>query len=602
MEWLVFRLLLVRLSMAMASSSPNTEDQDAYGIKIAGNDILFVQANSRERTFFVHMTSHNTDGSPYQCSFSYRDPVHYIYTVGIGSKQYDIDPAFFYYAGEALPTDAKGDHGSGHNGAFVTVMRKPYIVWEIAWLCSFDWSSESIEYLSTYGHQEYFVIAVEPYGRYAIGVATDFIFRYEPYPTSRITSQPSSGVWPNNSTFHPSAADATESFTIVAGFAKNPAESRVRATPTVHILSNDDLTVLTSWSYHPPENSWQSYLTYTGIDSWSSKLTMSIEINDEQPIRVLIGMPFVNAVFLFLVSQDGTNLSLTSSMSYNGSVGFGKSVTWLSNTQAAILYSAYSPDYATLHWSKVYVYTCLSDTTRCSSPTAMIPNSQQPLPSTINANFIRMISTPSTLGILDQTGGVLLISSETPGFYASTDITNSPIAAATMPVMSHAMPCIGGTFKADAGIHPCSPCPVGSRNPSNVGAVACINCSADAFCPLGAVHEIERASLTSLSQAYPYPRSPELTVYEDLLLNNMVMFGSTPHCRRISPMFWTVILLTLVILMLFGMASLNLCVREPRRDQWRSRIKRIFLRTDLVVSNTLGYFLQQYTFHLLAVL
>ena len=67
-------------------------------------------------------------------------------------------------------------------------------------------------------------------------------------------------------------------------------------------------------------------------------------------------------------------------------------------------------------------------------------------------------------------------------------------------------------------------------------------------------------------------------------------------------MFWTVILLTLVILMLFGMASLNLCVREPRRDQWRSRIKRIFLRTDLVVSNTLGYFLQQYTFHLLAVL
>ena len=129
MEWLVFRLLLVRLSMAMASFSPNTEDQDAYGIKIAGNDILFVQANSRERTFFVHMTSHNTDGSPYQCSFSYRDPVHYIYTVGIGSKQYDIDPAFFYYAGEALPTDAKGDHGSGHNGAFVTVMRKPYIVW-----------------------------------------------------------------------------------------------------------------------------------------------------------------------------------------------------------------------------------------------------------------------------------------------------------------------------------------------------------------------------------------------------------------------------------------------------------------------------------------
>ena len=47
-----------------------------------------------------------------------------------------------------------------------------------------------------------------------------------------------------------------------------------------------------------------------------------------------------------------------------------------------------------------------------------------------------------------------------------------------------------------------------------------------------------------------------------------------------------VILFTLVLLLLLGMASLNLCVEEPRRDQWRSMIKSVFLRTDLVVSKT----------------
>ena len=115
-----------------------------------------------------------------------------------------------------------------------------------------------------------------------------------------------------------------------------------------------------------------------------------------------------------------------------------------------------------------------------------------------------------------------------------------------------------------------------------------MNCSIDAFCPLGAVYEVEKASLTSLSQAVPYPRSPDLTVYEDLLINNMVTFGSTPECLRVSPIFWTVILMGITLAMLLGMASLNLCVNEPRRTEWRTKIKRVFLRTDLVVSNTMG--------------
>ena len=255
MEWMVFRLLLLRISITTAPFSPNTGDLDAYGIKIAGNDILLVEAYSIDRFFVVQMGPFNTADPNYQCGRGYPDPGLYVYTVGVGSKQDESQGAFFYYAGDA----------SGNNGAFIAVMinrdARPIHGY---WCGAFE--SESTEYLSTYDHQEFFVIAVEPYGQYAIGIATDFVFRYEPFPQSNISSKPTDNVWPNGSIFHPCAADATESFTIVAGFVKKPAQSQTRATPTVHILSNNDLTVLTSWSYASDENTWQSYLTDSDVD------------------------------------------------------------------------------------------------------------------------------------------------------------------------------------------------------------------------------------------------------------------------------------------------------------------------------------------------
>ena len=395
-------------------------------------------------------------------------------------------------------------------------------------------------------------------------------------------------MWPKVPVFLPCAADASDSFTIVAGFAKNSTQSTIRVTPTIFVIANNDLTVLTSWAYSAPKNSWQSRLTYSGVDSWSAKLTMSVKINGDDPTRVLVGMPFLNTVFLFRVGVGGSSLTLISSQSNGMLVGFGRGVTWLSSTQAAILYSAYSPDYSTFYWSKVYVYTGLNDSNLPSSPTAVFPNAQQPLPSNINTKLIRLISTPRTLGILDEAGGSMLISPEAPGSYASTDTSNSA-GGASMPVVSHTTPCIGGTFKADAGLHPCALCPTGSRSSASDGASVCINCSADSFCPLGAVYELSKTSISSHSQAVAYPRPPESTVYEDILLNNMVTLGSTAHCLRVSPLFWTLVLLLIIVIMLLGMASLNFCVQEPRRTEWRTTVKYIFLRTDLVVrAPTLG--------------
>ena len=589
----IFSLIFLCSYVTIHAFEPNYSDFDAYGVKITSNDNVFVEANNKEQYFLVQFAPYKNTNTSLRCQIPYANSSHYVYSVDVGSSQPLIKEPYVYVSGGVSSFDWFSIGGYDPSEIFIgilinhdTTSAQSYLASGKSLSCDYL-RMERLVFVALDAHQEYFVIAVEPFGRFAIGLAKDIVFRYQPFPNGTMTNKSTTSMWPSGSTFYPCAADATQTFTIVAGFVKNSDGSRVRATPTVHVICNENLTVLSSWTYKAPKNSWQSYLTYSGIDTWNTQFAMSVKINSADSTRVLVGMPFLNTVFLFKVSNNGMNFTMASSMSYEKSVGFGKSVTWLSNTQAAILYAAYSPDYSTFYWSKVYVYTCLNDTILPTSPTAVIPNAQQPLPSTVNANFIRMISTPNTVAILDQAGGVLMIMSEAPGFYAFTDSIASS-AGVVMPVMSRAMACIGGTFKADAGIHPCSLCPVGSRSPAGVGAVACVNCSADAFCPLGAVYEVDGGSLMSVSQAVSYPRSPDMTVYEDLLLNNMVTFGSTPHCRRVSPMFWTVILLVLVILMLLGMASLNLCVEEPRRDRWRSMIKDVFLKTDLVVSDTLG--------------
>ena len=292
-------------------------------------------------------------------------------------------------------------------------------------------------------------------------------------------------------------------------------------------------------------------------------------------------MPFINTVFLFVVNNGGTSLMLASSIDNGQSIGFGKSVTWLTNSQAAVLVSTYSFDYETWHSSKIYFYTSLNDTTIPSSPSVVFPNPQQPIPAAIYSEFIRIVSTPTSLGILDNDGAVIIILNEPPGYYASTDATNYTAD----PFISHSRKCIGGTYKSDSGVHPCILCPSRTRSESQTGSISCTICSSDSFCPLGAVYEISSSSIASVSQASAYPRSPERTGFEDVLLNNMFSLGTTSRCLIVSPIFWTLILLLAFFILLIIMASLNCCIELSKRDQFRDIVKSILRKMDLIVSN-----------------
>jgi hypothetical protein len=534
---------------------------------------MMIEALGDNQIFLVRYAPYNSTSQPLQCAITYNGSGKYVYSIGIGRKQ-NINQSYFFYAGEITSKN------SAHYGSpFIGILRntdtknaQSYEDTKTLFNCR-HFQHQSLQIISSYGHQEFSVFAVEPYGQYAIGLSQDFVFIYRPFSYNKITIKNSGKVWPADTIFIPFAVDMDSSFTIVAGFVINGPLFRVRGIPTVYVISNSDLTVLSTWSYTAVLNSWQSRLTYSNLKKWSSKYIMSVSINGDDSSQVLIGMPFLNIVFLLNVNLNGTNITMNSFIDNGDSIGFGKSVVWLSKSQAAIL-SSNSPKHDS---SKIDLF---NKTTLPPSPDFVFPNIQQSLPSTINARFIRMISIGNSLAILGIDSEILIILSTPPAYFSSTSLS----IIESLFVVSEPIECMSGTYKSDNSIFPCSLCPSGSRNPGNLSAISCIICSSDSFCPMGSAFDIERDYLVSRSQANVHPRSPEITIFDEILLQNMFSTGSHIHCLAISPIFWVLIVGAFVLIILSVMGIIKRCVQHPLGHKVRHHVKRIFRQTDLLVN------------------
>jgi hypothetical protein len=51
--------MLFNCDIVISNFSPDTSDYDAYGPKIAANDVLFVEAQNDYETFFVQFAPYN---------------------------------------------------------------------------------------------------------------------------------------------------------------------------------------------------------------------------------------------------------------------------------------------------------------------------------------------------------------------------------------------------------------------------------------------------------------------------------------------------------------------------------------------------------------
>jgi hypothetical protein len=213
-------------------------------------------------------------------------------------------------------------------------------------------------------------------------------------------------------------------------------------------------------------------------------------------------------------------------------------------------------------------------------PYYVYPNNQQVLIGTLEnplptALLLVVSWLPNTLAILSDARDVWLIPASPPGFCSS-----QPLAVSSLPDVNiyASQACISGAEKNESTCGPCFACPTNTKNNGSFG-IQCQICSTNSFCPFGSTADIADESTTSYDQADPYPESPELTVFDDILLSTMFSFGSTTHCLLITPLFWVSIVLGFAFIIIITMAILIFC---PKHQKHRQMIKHVFSRLDLV--------------------
>ena len=545
---------------------PKKDDLDAYGSKIAMNELLLVQAQNHldPPRFLIRFAPYNATQRVSQCSIDFPDPSNmFIFAVAVGKRQTSKE---FFFAGEFI---------DGKQGLFVGVARYRQTSTTLPDACNTSWAY-SIRDLVGYGHQEQYLIDADPRSSVVFGFSKEFVFRFDSRNTSRFDVWNSNLTWPDRS-FLPYAVNVQEHFGVIVGFVKDTNDSSVKYIPIVYLLNlnpfNGHPIVVDRYEPGTNRGTWQALLTNADANVYSAKYAMSIDVNRQGD--VLVGMQFVNRVILFSVDrQKPTNLTYVSRSTHGRSLGNGKAVAWLGNGLAAVLVNVYSLSY---QWwsSQIHLYDISSNGyNSTSTPYSVYPNNHQLLPQIFNPIFLTLISSPSSLALLDAQGNILIFNPTPAGFYPSVRDTDS------RPLITIAQPCVPGTYKNRTGIDDCRLCPTGTRNSGDAN-VRCLPCSSDAFCPLGAVDEVPRSALGTILQATAYPKSSGSTVFDEILIEEMFSLKSG-RCLFISPLFWTSIVAALAAVIIVLMSVMKFFVPHPESQRIRKILKSLFKHLDLI--------------------
>ncbi|CAF3426081.1 unnamed protein product [Rotaria socialis] len=563
-------LLLLQIHHIDAAFSPDRSNYNAYGVKIAMNDIFLVQAQNAQvpPSFFIQFAPYNNTQSLLQCSINYDNIQNYVHTVAVG-KNPNQNQVQFFFAGEVLNTD---------NGTFIGVA-KYNLTSNVSNPSNFCVSGFSYftQYLSNYAHQEYYIIGVEPKGLLVYGFANDFIFIFDSQNVSTFESWNSSLTWPNVS-FTPHAVDISDNFGVVAGFIKNDPNGRVKFSPIIYLLnfnsSNHHPIVVDQHVPYATPGTWQDLLINDDADIYSAKYSMSISINSRG--YVLVGMQFINRVFLFSVNINNPISLVNISRNTNGrSLGNGKSVAWLNNeSMAAILVNTYTLAYQWVS-SQIYLYDMtLNNYSSDSTQLSIFPNYHQSLPAGFSSIFLNIISSSTSLTLMDDIGTLLIFIPTGPGLFPLMPDT------ASIPTITSPKACLPGMYKSNYGINDCTLCPAGTKASVN-GSINCMACAPDSLCSLGSTGEVPNSELQNRDQVIAYPESPESTIFEEILIHNMFYIGSG-RCLVISPLFWSLLVTGFAFLIMIIVAILNFCTMNPEGTQVKKKIQYTFKKIDMI--------------------
>ncbi|CAF4112403.1 unnamed protein product, partial [Adineta steineri] len=160
------------------------------------------------------------------------------------------------------------------------------------------------------------------------------------------------------------------------------------------------------------------------------------------------------------------------------------------------------------------------------------PNKWKKLCATMVLNFNTIAwSNAIGLAIIDVNESVYIIRPTTPGYYS---VTNTGCGEGIPFAFSNETICPPGSYHLETLSKPCALCPYGTFNSGN-NSVACIACNNSSFCPLGAVDNVDGEAISTILQASAYPKSPDSTIFDDILLQNIFTINFSRHCLIVSP-------------------------------------------------------------------
>ncbi|CAM4833124.1 unnamed protein product [Rotaria magnacalcarata] len=219
-----------------------------------GNNHILVESQPDNTAFFILFPPYNNVSTDQQCSLDYDDGNDYVYSIGV---RFQASESKFYAIGQAVTGNGQDTDLSGGNAAFIAYYNATNdlqcgqiartIISEIPFL-----------------PDDFLVMVVHPTEQFALGLAPNFVFRFNPSGLSTLITKTS--IW-SNSSFTPRAADIDTNFTIVTGIRVNSASPRVFASVVVYLIDNTLSHIYSTWTYVPTNNSWQSLLKFSGYDS-----------------------------------------------------------------------------------------------------------------------------------------------------------------------------------------------------------------------------------------------------------------------------------------------------------------------------------------------
>jgi hypothetical protein len=382
-------------------------------------------------------------------------------------------------------------------------------------------------------------------------------------------------TWPSTS-FLPYAVDiSSDLLLVVVGYVGDRDSKYIPCAYLLNIL-NSTLNVLDTWLYTPPTNfSWQSALTNWDADVYAAKYAMSVSINNGGD-KVLFGIQITNSIVLLNIDRINQKFGSSLQTLSNGkSIGMGKSVSWLDTNLILVLVNTYSLNYI---WSSSQIFAYNVTVANTFIVRSIFPNIQQTLSPTLDPILLSVVVTENgTVVILDRQGNYYILLPSPVGSFSDS----------SSGTISSSLPCIGGTFTSQSSIFPCSLCPLGTTTAGLIGQSLCIPCENDSFCPLGSAFgniSLSSSVLRNMNQARAYPVSPQSIRFDNILMENMLRIGqsSSPYCLIVSPLFWTMIIISFGLFIWLIMFIFKRYVTNPIGKKTHQQMKRFLKKTDLI--------------------